>query len=173
MPITEEDIFQYVLFPDKLSPDKKEYIKMNESQFEKPIEFYKSFMISLNDKEISELAKKAVRKIKALQKIISLYPVVNNKIPSNNFTLAAASQKIAEKQYESFTFSDDDSNYLLRFIKYNDKSTLYFFSKTENKNQNLKITLLPANYVLNIENTSRQIELELFDEIEKIMIEEE
>ncbi len=174
MQITEEDIFKYVLFPDRLSQEANEYIKQNENRFEHQIEFYKMFMNSMNDKEISALAKKAVSKIKALQNIITLYPVVNKNNPGgNSLTLAAASQEIAKKQSESISYSDENSKYLVRLIRDKDKSILYFFSNTENKNQNLKITFLPTNFVLHIENTSRQIELEITDEIEKIVIDEE
>ena len=174
MTISEEEIFKYVLFPDNLSNDVKEYIKKNENLFSVQIDFYKSYISSFNSDEISGLADKAIRKIPLLQNIIILYPVVNKNIHGKkSLTLAAASQEIAAKQSESITYSDENSKYLVRLIRDKEKSILFFFSKTEDKDKKLKITFLPSHEILHIENTSQQIGVSQFDEIEKIMIEEE
>ena len=174
MTITEEDIFKYVLFPDDLTPELKDYIGENEKLFSNRIEFYKSYINSLNDEEIISESKKAVSKIPALQDIVVLYPAINKKIPLNNFTtLAAASAEVVYKQSESVTYTDENSKYLIRLISSKEKGILYFFPKAENKNQKLKITFLPANEIFHIENVSSQIEIAQPKEVEKIIIEEE
>lgn len=174
MVITEKEIFKYVLFPDDLSQDIKDYIQSNESLYSDLIGFYKSYINSYNDNDISNLAKKALRKIPALQNIIALYPVSNKKIFNTNaLILAAASQEIAAKQSESVTYSDENSDYLVRLINNKDNSILYFFSKKENKNQELKITLFPSDNIFHIKNASCKIEIHHVKEIEKILIEEE
>jgi len=172
--ITDEILFKYVLFPDDLSREVKDFIRLNESSFSGQIEFYKSYINSLNSDEISSLANKALQKIPALQNIITLYPVIFKSVQNkNSLTLAAASHEVAAKQSESISYSDENSNYLIRLLKNKDKCVLYFFSKNENKNQKLKITFIPSNHIFHLINKSCQIDIHPAEEIEKILIEDE
>ncbi|MCL5031124.1 MAG: hypothetical protein M1480_19130 [Bacteroidetes bacterium] len=174
MEITEEDIFKYILFPDEVEPEKKEYIRANENLFSEQINLCKSYLEFSNDNDIYIQSKKAADRILSKFIVVELFPVINKKLQKNNtLTLAAANADIANKQSESITYSDENSKYLVRLINNKEKNTLYFFSNKENKEQKLKITLVPSNEIIHITNNSQQIEIDQHKYIQKILIEQE
>lgn len=174
MEITEEDIFKYVLFPDEIEPEKKEYIHSNENLFSEQIELCKSYLELSDDQGIIYQSKKAADIIFSKINVVELFPVVNKKPRKDHtLTLAAATAEIANIQSGSITYSDENSNYIVRIINNKDKNTLFFFSKDENKEMKFKITLLPSNKVLHIANNMQQIEIDQHNFVNKILIEQE
>ena len=173
MKISEEDIFMYVLYPNKLNQDINNYIRANENLFPVQIEFFKSYITSFNSPDIEIQSRKAIERILPLQNIIELFPLTAKIIPRKYaVTFAAATRDEVVKQSESITYSDENSKYLMRLISNKDKCILYFFPKSDNKDQELKITLMPSVEIHIIKNTSQQIEITQPNKIEKILIEE-
>ena len=174
MKISEEDIFKYVLFPDELEPETKEYIKKNEEAFAEQIEIVKDSSELSADFGISNQAKQAADRIYNKIFVVELHPVINKNISKDKtLNLAAANVEEINVQSESITYSDENSKYLVRIISNKEKNTLYFFSKDEDKEQKLKITLIPANEIIHISNNSQQIEIDRHFTIQKIQIEHE
>lgn len=174
MEITEEDIFKYVLFPEEIEPEKKEYIQANEKLFAEQIELCRSSLEVSDDNEIISESKKAADIIFSKINVVELFPVVNKKPKKDNpLTLAAATAEIANMQSESITYSDENSNYIVRIVNNKDKNTLFFFSKDDNKEIKFKITLLPSNEILHVTDNLRQIEIDQHNFVSKILIEKE
>ncbi len=174
MQIVEQDIFDYVHFPEKVTEEKKEYIKLNESLFSEQIQFCKEFQSFDKDKypglDIDEMAEEILSNIK----IITLFPVKNDEqLKDRQFSLVAASGQIAHKSSGSITFIDDSSKYLVRVVNYNNKNTLYFFPKDDQKSNKFKFTLLPGNETFHLKFPNKSFEIPSADLIQKILIEEE
>ncbi len=174
MVITEKDIFLYVLFPDELDSDKKKYIQENENLFSDRIEYFKFITEIFNDENIDTESKKAADIILARFKVVELLPVINNNLNKNNtVNLAAATNNVAEKLSESITYLDEDSKYLVKVIRNKNQNKLYFFSKNENREQKLRITLIPSMDIFHITNYSLKIDINPQLSIQKILIEKE
>ena len=172
MEIKEEDIFKYVLFPDTISPDKKELIHSNENLFSEQIDFCKAFLGISTSKIDNELSKNAVDRILNKIKVIELLPVkAKSLLKESSPLLAAASVEIANKKSESITFTDEESKFLIRLIRNDNKNTLFFFSKKENDFRKYKLTLLPSNESYNLSSPSEMIEIDNTQIVQKILIE--
>ncbi len=174
MEIKEEEIFKYVLFPDTITSDKKEFIQLNENMFSEQIKFCKAFLEISNSTIENDLSKKAVDKILSKIKIFELLPVETKSIfKENTPLLAAATVEFANKKSESITYIDDESKYLIRLIRNDNKNTLFFFSKKDNDYRKFKITLLPSNESYHLSSPSEMIEIENAQTVQKILIEVE
>ncbi len=174
MEIKEEDIFKYVLFPDKLSSDKKELIHSNENLFSEQINFCKAFLGISAFIIDNDLSKNAVDRILSKIKIIELLPVESKTISKENSPLlAAATVEFANKKSESITYVDEESKYLIRLLNDDNKNTLFFFSKSENTIHKYKLTLLPSNESYHISSPTQMIEMDSAQIVQKILIEEE
>ena len=174
MQITEQDIFNYVHFPEEIIDEKKEYIKLNESLFSEQIKFCKSFLNFDKDKYPGINTDDMAEEILSNIKITVLFPVKKDEqLKDKKFSLVAASAQIAHKSSGSVTFIDDSSKYLVRVINYNNKNTLYFFPKDNRESNKFKFTLLPGNETFHLKLPDKSFEIPSADLIQKILIEEE
>lgn len=174
MEIKEEDIFKYVLLPDTLNSDKKEFIHSNENLFSEQIDFCKAFLRISTSKIDNELSKNSVDKILSKIKVIELLPVESKStFKENSPLMAAATIDFAYKKSESITYVDEESKYLIRILNNDNKNTLFFFSKSENDVRKFKLTLLPSNVSYHISSPTQMIELDNAQNVERILIEEE
>ncbi len=174
MQITEQDIFNFVHFPDEITEEKKEFIKLNESLFSEQIQFCKIFLKFDKDKHTGINTDEMAEQILGNIKVTALFPIKNDdQFMDKQFSLVAASVQVANKSSESITFIDNNSKYLVRIINYNKKNTLYFFPKETGHNIKFKFTLLPSNETFHIEPPNKSFEIQSADLIEKILIEEE
>ncbi len=174
MEINEEDIFKYVLFTDELEPEKKDFLKKNEKLFSEQIELCKASAGLTSNAEIKRQTKQVKEKIFNKIFVVELYPVQNQKIfKDDDKDLAAANAEEISILSESITFSNEDSKYLVRIINNKGEKTLYFFSNEEEEDKKFKITLLPDNKSYHITHNSQQIEIDKYNLIQKILVEEE
>lgn len=153
--ITEKDIFDYVLYQNLLSAEKKAFIDENRDKFAEAIDFCSEFA---KDKHA---------------KLYVLFPI--NVEPKQNdndkvLTLAASSTELWKK-VESKTFVDEKSEYLVRFVSSDIENTLYFFAKRKNFKK-AKLTVFPSQKSYLIDAPESSIKIEGTSEIEKISVED-
>lgn len=163
--ITEQDIFNYVFYPGSLTSDKKNYLDSNQNDYIEQIEFCRSLNQTLEP--INDSADFERQKCK----VIDLYPVKLNVLnSSNHLTLAAASSQL-NKRIETKTFTDDNSQFLVRLVAADGEKKLYVFSKNKEFKE-ARLTLFPSQKCINIKSFELPISIDNLEDVEKISIEE-
>jgi hypothetical protein len=144
MSISEKDIFLYVFFREKLSDEKLKAIKGNKN-FEDEINFYES----LRD---------VMSAIESEKKVIVLKPVYLNfkKYTSSMPRFAAASVDLTRKT-EFTTFTDEQSAYLCRLIRTEEKNLLYIISGDEKTDKKVDVTIYPSEQTFHLEDLQNPI----------------
>ncbi len=162
--ISEQDIFNYVFYPDQVSLDKKEFLDLHKSDFLEQLEFC-TYLEKLN------IATQKSNFISGKSNVVELFPVVLN-IPNNSnyFTLAAGSSELSKK-IETKTFTDNHSRFLVRLVSTIDEKTLYVFTK-EKTFKEAKLTLFPSHKSYKIDSVESSIKIDDFEEVESISIED-
>ena len=162
--ITEQDIFNFIFHPELLIKEKKDYLDSHQTDFSDQIEFCKYLKKHSVDKSMN-----ASNQIN-LSRSIELYPIpVILKNQDITFTLAAASSEL-DKKIETKTFTDPQSQFLVRMVSTDQEKTLYVFAKDKNFKQ-AKLTILPSQKTFNISPLESSIKIDKSEEIEKISIE--
>ena len=163
--LTEQDIFNYIFYPDNLDSEKKNYIDNHAEDYAAQIEF----CMALNRAEV--LKDENFEPIQHKVNIIELYPVKLNINSNNNqLTLAAASSELS-KRIETKTFTDDNSQFLVRLVAADGEKKLYVFSKNKEFKE-AKLTLFPSQRSFRINSFELPIKIDNLEEIEKISIED-
>ena len=163
--ITEQDIFNYIFYPDVLETDKKNYLDVHRQDFSEQIDFCIELNKTDNVKE--EMLEPAQQQVR----IIQLYPVrlsINNN--NNQLTLAAGSSELS-KRIETKTFTDDNSQFLVRLVAADGEKKLYIFSKNKEFKE-AKLTIFPSQKSFRISSFDLPIKIDNLEEIEKISIED-
>lgn len=161
--ISEQDIFNYVFYPELLSPDKKEFLDLRRNDFFEQIDLCN--YLKQNNIPVQKSASTVSK-----QDIIELYPVNVNASNNNNyFTLAAGSSELSKK-IETKTFTDDHSKYLVRLVSTTDEKTLYVFTK-EKIFREARLTLFPSHKSYKIDSDESAIKIDDFENVERISIE--
>jgi hypothetical protein len=145
MEITEKDIFYYVFFRDKLPEEKTEFIEESRL-FEDEKNFYLSLRESLRDK--------------VEKRVFRLRPVLLDfkRYSSNVPRYAAASADLTRKT-EFTTFTDENSGYLCRLLKSDDKNLLYIISADEITDKKLNVILYPSENRYHLADLNQPIEI--------------
>lgn len=171
--ITEQDLFNFVFYPDLISKDKERYLKSLQD-FREEIEFYSELKESLNEKLSFEIRKKITSKIDVYkpENIIYLYPVeeYQNRKISNNVRLAAASPEEKPK-VSSKTFYDEEKTYIIKVINYEKNSRVFVFSTQYEMIKDFELKILPQNLIYHISDNSSPLELDFNVEPESISLE--
>ena len=162
--ISEQDIFYYVFYPDQLITDKKEFLDAHREEFKEQIEFCNAL------KEFKFNSENTGETISFNQQKVELRPI-NFKAtdPFNILTLAAASSELSKK-IETKTFTDENSQYLVRLVSTEDEKRLYVFSKTKSF-KSAKLTMLPSNKSYTVDSPDSSILIDTIENVEKISIE--
>jgi hypothetical protein len=161
--ISEQDIFNFVFYPDQLSIEKKEYLNRHIDEFKEQIDF----CMILKQSDIQSDYDK--EKCKYDFTIIELLPITPLNHNCNYLTLAAASAELSKK-IETKTFMDANSQYLVRLVCTEDEKKLYIFSK-EKCLVDAKLTLFPSEKSYKINPAEASIIIDKTEEVEKISIE--
>ncbi len=159
MKITEQDIFNYVYYTAKLSPEKQQYIKSNRNFFEKQITLCEDTFSALNQE------KSALNNIIILNKKAAL-----NLQKEQEYFLAADSISL-DKSIRTETYTDSKNNFLVKVIFYQDKTRLFIFNEENKPIYNFRLNIKPLNRTYQIENSSEPIELPAGLEINSIELE--
>jgi len=162
--ISEQDIFNFVFYPDQLSIEKKEYLNCHIDEFKEQIDF----CMALKQTTVQPEKGKEISKHDFV--IVELLPIKLITLNNNNYlTLAAASAELSKK-IETKTFMDSNSQFLVRIVSTEDEKKLYVFSK-EKCLEDVKITLFPSEKCYRINPVESSIVIDKTEEIEKISIE--
>jgi|GEM_PF-4537855 hypothetical protein len=171
--ITEEDIFNYVLNPSTLAPEKSDYIRSRRDEFKEEINYYEAFKIIPIDYNAENIAEK-VRTIAQQDTIgILLFPTwKREKNQFNGLRLAAASTTL-EKKFDSFSFADKDSKFLIRITSKDEKNLLYVFPNEELTScSKCRVKFFPSGTEYEIKDFTHPIEIEYEDKVNSISITE-
>jgi hypothetical protein len=156
MKISEQDIFNYIFFRDKLSVETIRFIEEN-TVFNDEISFYSSMKNSLSASD---------------KKVYILKPVTLNFKRYNSTPRYAAASADLTRKTEFTTFTDEQSGYLCRFIKSDNKNLLYIISADERTDKKLDITIFPSETTYHLDNIKDPLHLPEI-EVELIHLEEQ
>lgn len=165
--ITEEDIFNFIFSPDKISVEKFNYLTVNQERFQHEISLCRELLNSDNT-DFKSLTDKILAQINT-PNLIELYQQKPRSIEENGIKLAAASV-LTESPRNTFSFVDSESKYLIRIVKTDLQNLLYLFTDNKKKDK-YKVKLYPSEAEYNISNTSQPIEILEEKIIDKISIE--
>jgi hypothetical protein len=143
MIITDKDIFYYVFFRDKLPAEISRFIE--EGMFEDEVNFY----ISLKESLRSSMGKR----------VSILKPVLLNFKRYTSVPRYAAASADLTRKTEFTTYTDENSEYLCRLLKTEDKNLLYIISADEISEKKLSVTIYPSEEIYHIENLNQPIEI--------------
>lgn len=159
MKINEEDIFNFVYYPEKLKQEIKNYISVNKKLFEKEIKLCEATKnrLALNGE--------------SLRNIISLYKILALEVKNQSGYLIAADSINLDKSVKTETYVNKENSLFVKAVFYKDKTKIFVFSEDDNTVTDFKIILKPSELSFKIDSSSEPIELPAGLEIESINIE--
>lgn len=159
MEISEQDIFNYVFYPDKLLPAKYRYIKANMSLFERQIKLCENTFSALKDS------------VKGENRIITLIKKPAKYIPQKpQYYLAADSIKM-DKSIRTETYIDNGNNILVKAVYYPDKTKIFLFNEGDKSVGDFRLIIKSADRSFQIDNFNEPVELPSGLDIQNIIIE--
>lgn len=160
--ITEQDLFNYVFFPNILSSEVAEFLN-NSKEFNEEIEFFKELKNSLQQQLSYQEKRLLAKKIPSYQlnEIIELYPVQTPaKKKVNGLILAAASEEQKKPVISSRTYYDNNKTYIIKVINYENSCKIFVFSTQYELIQNFDLIITPQNLRYHIDDNSVPLELD-------------
>ncbi|WP_337865427.1 hypothetical protein [Ignavibacterium sp.] len=160
--ITEKVLFNYVFFPDVLSPEVAEYLN-NSKDFSEEIEFFKELKKSIQSELSFQEKKLLAKKISSYQlnEIIELYPVQTpSKKKENGLILAAASEEQRKPIVSSRTYYDNNKTYIIKVINYENSCKIFVFSTQYELIENFDLIITPQNLKYHIDDNTVPLELD-------------
>src|SRR3989304_8275183 len=155
MLIEEQDIFNYIFSPAKLSEEKVKFIKSNES-LKEAIEFYKQLKLNSEIITSSELKKKLAERIPAYKQtdVIELYPLKQSISQAANGNKMAAGTKDLIPRTTTKTFVDSDKDYLIKVLNYENETKVFVFSTKDKIVKNFDLIIEPQYLTYHFEDNS-------------------
>jgi hypothetical protein len=168
--IDEEDIFNFVFFPNSLTQEKFKFIESHRSRFARDIEFCKKLQEDLDTSITDSFKEKIGERINTqTRKIFHLSPVQLPASLKPGFnTLAAASEQPSSR---FFTFKDDNDKVLVRLLSNANKQELFLFSQEFIAGEKIRLTFLPGKESSEFILEKQGLTVKLPDTIEEILIE--
>lgn len=173
MKITEQDIFNFVFYPEILDKDKRAAIE-SDSRLKSHIDFYTSIKSSMNQEVPERIKKKIHDKISeySSKKRITLW-YSNDSFDSDDVTL-----KLAAKSFDSdespkiSNFIDSERKALIKVQHFTTSTKLFLLSNESETLQNINLTIYPQkqSYFLTTSENPLIIDEEITD-IESIELE--
>lgn len=165
--ITERDIYNFVFSPETLEPAKKTYLESNLEKFQRQIDYCRQLKeISLEEPQGQSIIN-VVDRILSPKGIELIPEAIDNESKDSKLRLAAFSFNLNKKNY-TYSFTDSNSEHVVKIIMSGSRNLLYFFSLIPM--QKVTVTFLPSEATYNIQDTSKPIEILEEKEIEKIII---
>lgn len=169
--IDEQDLFNFVFYPDLLSENKRKKI-LNDESLSDVIEFYKQLK-SNSARELSNSLKKAIAKkipVYSFVNVITLYPLkVPQIVKKEKHRLAARSVDLAPKMTTK-TFIDNEKEYMIKVMSYEKSTKIFVFSTNDEVVNNFDITIEPQNLKYHFDDNSEPLQLDQVIEVEKIQL---
>ncbi|MGE5458293.1 MAG: hypothetical protein ACM3RX_08050 [Methanococcaceae archaeon] len=147
--ITEEDLYLFIVKSEKLDGEKLQYIQDNIEDYREDIEFLKSFE-EPDSQEINDLIDKKYSEF-FHSKLLRLFPMKIKKAQeSRELTLAASSGAGDVEEPSSESFSDLQSEHLLKIIKIKNERSFYLFTKDNTLIKSFMLKILPSRNLYEI-----------------------
>jgi hypothetical protein len=169
--INEQDLFNFIFYPESLSADKNSIIAAEKTLIE-ALDFYKQLKINSNREHSDSLKKLIAKKILAysFSNVISLYPL---KVPTTERKkenrLAAGSIDLAPKMTTK-TFVDNEKEYLIKVLSYEEATKIFVFSTNDEVVKNFDIIIEPQNLKFHFEDNTEPLKINQMIDVEKIQI---
>lgn len=166
--IDEQDLFNYVFFPDTLEKEITLLIE-SDSTWADIIEFYKHLKADSKNMPDDSLKRKLASKIPAysLSNIIQLYALKETARPKQNGRLAAASTEL-KPGISTKTFIDGDKEFLIKVLSSDNKTKVFVFSTKEEVVKDFDLIIEPKELEYHMEDNSQPLEIKGPIEIDKI-----
>ena len=170
--ITEEDIFNYVIYPDSLSDEKRNYINQHLENFKQEIDYYNIFKIRLSPPDLEYLAGALEFKITKSIKVYRLTPNILPQIRKDDFLRLSAASVSLKKKTDSISFTDQEQSFLIRVISTGEQTKLYLFANEDNQKDYIyNVTLYPTNTFFKIVNPEEPVTIPGTIDIQSISVE--
>lgn len=169
--IDEQDLFNYVFFPES-TPDEIRLVIESGNTWIEIIEFYKNLKSNSNNSADDKLKRKIACKIPAysLLNVIQLYALKEPYIQKQNGNRLAADSKELKPKMTTKTFVDNDKEYLIKVLNYGNQTKVFVFSTKDEVVKNFDIVIEPHNLKYHFEDNSEPLKIEKSIEAEKIEI---
>lgn len=174
MRIEEKDLFYYVFHRELLSGEKQEYIDSNLYRFGESIRFledYKREFYNVPAEQVEKLTQAVLKKADKLSSengfFITLYKKEGNFLSSSNVKLAADSVQMSKTSGVE-TFSDTNSNYLIKVMYGSEETKIFVIERDYNTVQNFELIIYPGEKSYHFEDNKNPLVINEVSAIEKI-----
>lgn len=172
---TEQDIFNYVFFPGKVTPELKEAIEKDRN-LDEAIYFYRDMLAESVKAPSESLKQKIAHRIpqySSEDRIIYLYPfgsVPEKKKNVKRLAAASESRNLISKLM-SKTFADENKEFMIKVINYETSTKVFVFSSRNDIVKNFDIIVEPHNIRYHFDDSSQPLQIDRVVEIESIRLE--
>ena len=169
--IEEQDIFNYVFFPQNLNLEKRNEIESDQT-FKEAVEFYNQLKTNSEKFPREQIRKRLAEKIPAyrLLEVIELYPLKEQASPKQNGSKLAAAEKILTPKITTKTFVDNEKEYLIKVLNFSNETKVFVFSTKDEVVKNFDIHIQPQNLKYHFEDNSEPLIINDLIEPEKIQL---
>lgn len=169
--INEQDIFNYVFYPESLNAEKRLKISKDISLAEM-VWFYQQLKKDLG-KSIDQSVKiKLADKIPAytLSNILILHPLKSLKPVRPKINRLAAASTELKPQTSTKTFVDNEKDYMIKVLNYGETTKVYVFSTKDEVIKDFNIIIEPQNLEYHLDDNSEPLVLDKLIDAERMKI---
>lgn len=160
MLITEQDLFNYVNFPEQLTEDKKEFI-LRSPQFAEAIEYFTGLRNAVNRDNIV-LPETLIELLSSPEAdLIFLYPEASS--PRQVKHSFAAQSHIYQSPLTARSYISNNKNVLIRIVKQDTEYRIFTFVKANESVENYIMLLHTQEQTFSIDKIEAEVVLELTD----------
>jgi hypothetical protein len=168
--VTEQDIFNFVFYPDTLTEEKKNII-IKDSSFSEAVDFYMNLKREISSNLDLTTKRMVAKKISAysLPSVIVLHQLKEpaKERPSR---LAADSETELKPRITTKTFVDDEKNYMVKILQNGKSTKIFVFSTQDEILENFNLYIEPQELEFHFKDNTEPLVLEGKLEIENIKI---
>ncbi len=167
--IDEQDLFDYVFFPENLSVDKQNYIKTDKA-YSEIISFYLLLKTESDAETETAIRKKIAEKIPAysFENIIILNPVHTSNLKKQNGSRLAAGSTELKPRLSTKTFIDNNKEYLIKVLTSESETKVFVFSTNDEIIKNFEIVIEPNNLKYHLDDNKEPLIITHSIEADKI-----
>lgn len=169
--LDEQDLFNYVFFPDMVEKEIKLKIETDIS-YQKILEFYGQLKKDSANPIDDTVIKMISNKISAyrLLNVVRLYPLHEPAAAKKIINRYAADSKELKPKMTTKTFVDNDKEYMIKVLNYGEMTKVFVFSTKDEIVRNFEIIIEPHNLKYHFKDNSEPLKIEKPIEAEKIEI---
>ena len=159
--ITEQDIFNYVFFPETVSSEKRIKIQ-NDENLAEAIEFIGEVLKASKRKPEISLRKKLADKIPAYtySNIIRLDPMKDVLGARSKHLAADSESRSLISKMMSNTFIDKDQEFMIKVISSENTSKIFVFTTNNESIQNFDILIQPNSLKYHFDDNSQPLTID-------------